>query len=130
MTDTKRGPSLPTVGAGVPTPQPEREHVNLCQLGPCAHYHELQTKLDAQDPLDGSDAAVFIQTSRTCYPSPGIEFDINEAPVKTCSLWDPGVPGAHDAMESRRAAWLGRNLDKWKKYYTSWRPAKDAKDDE
>lgn len=82
-------PKLPILGPEAPT---------LCRQGPCIHYHELQTQLDAAKPIDGSAAAEFRHTIRTCYPHSGIEMPLDETPVFQCNLWLP----ADATVEGRR----------------------------
>lgn len=61
----------------------------LCTMGPCAHYHEASVVIDSAEARDGSETSDHTQTIKTCYPHPGIEFDLNGAPVTNCNLWDP-----------------------------------------
>ena len=101
-------PSAISVGPdGIPAAVPVRPPsklalIPLCTLGPCVRYHELVTKMDAQDPQDGSEGEVFTNRTRTCYPSPGIEMDISVNPVHQCNLWEPDINRAR-VVEAIRA---------------------------
>lgn len=102
-------------------PLPERELVTLCQLGPCVRYHELRTKLDAQDPQDGSERHVYVSTTRTCYPSPGIEMDLSETPVRDCNLWEPRIDVAETRLRHRQAYQRTKEgAEQWAEYEASW----------
>jgi len=75
----------------------------ICDVGPCAHYHQFETQLDVASPLahkgpDGhltaSAQPFHIKTHHYCYPSPGIELALEALPVLRCNRWDPvAVPG-------------------------------------
>jgi len=86
---------LPPIQDGAPQLEPAPVEplpispISLCELGPCANFHRLVSKVDAQDPLDGSSGEVRVTVTRTCYPSPGIEFDLSGQPVKECNRHDP-----------------------------------------
>lgn len=91
---------------------------SLCQQGPCRNYHEVVLELDAQQPLDHSDASSKGHRVRTCYPSSGIEMPL-DAPVFECNRWDPDEGFA---LELRRDAFMRTeagitytaDLDAWK----------------
>lgn len=100
--------------------------INLCQLGPCIRYHELVTKIDAGEPQDGSMPEVYVNKTRTCYPSAGIEIDITANPVRHCSLWEPNIhasmaldqirdqymdsAGGRDEFDAFEASWPEKTL--------------------
>lgn len=91
--------AIPVGPDGTPAAVPVRPvsklaTIPLCSLGPCVHYHEMVTKMDAQDPTDGSPGEVFVHRTRTCYPNAGIEVDISVHPVYQCNLWEPDVDRA------------------------------------
>lgn len=88
-----------------PMPPPTRlkvlgpEPPSLCRQGPCANYHELRLRMDAATPMDGSDAPMHSQLTRACYPTAGIEIELDDAPVFQCSRWTPD-----SSLESMREA--------------------------
>lgn len=106
---------------------------SLCELGPCRNLHVIVQKLDAERPLDGSPAPIHVTTSHTCYPSPGIEYDLTSEPVKECNRWDPTVHDDESARSDRRRddfMWgdvtmgkgFGRAHDEYKAFLASWGP--------
>ena len=91
------GPELSPAPVSLPVIQP----MSLCELGPCRNLHVLTQKMEIQEPMDGSPAPFHTVTIRTCYPSPGIEYDLTAEPVKSCSKWFPETD--ESAVECRRA---------------------------
>lgn len=81
-----RGPDG-MIPAGPPTRLPVIQPPSLCEAGPCRNYHRVTSVMDAED--GGHALAVHRQTSRACYPTPGIEVELGETPVLTCSRWEP-----------------------------------------
>lgn len=77
----------------IPAPPPRSLPVvqppSLCEAGPCRNFHRVQSLMDAQEPLDGTDGAIHPQVTRACYPAPGIELELGETPVLRCSRWEP-----------------------------------------
>ena len=77
----------------IPAPPPSRlpalEHPSLCEAGPCRHYHRVACLMDAAEPLDGSGGTAHEQVTRACYPAPGVELELGEAPITRCSRWEP-----------------------------------------
>jgi hypothetical protein len=77
----------------IPAPPPRSLPVvqppSLCEAGPCRNFHRVQSLMDAQEPLDGTDGTVHPQVTRACYPAPGIELELGETPVMRCSRWEP-----------------------------------------
>lgn|GEM_PF-6951278 len=77
----------------IPAPPPSRlpalEHPSLCEAGPCRHYHRVVCLMDAAEPLDGSGGTAHEQVTRACYPAPGVELELGEAPITRCSRWEP-----------------------------------------
>lgn len=94
------GPHLEPAPLGLPVIAP----IPRCELGPCRNFHRMTTKVDAQDPLDG-ERILHTVITRTCYPAPGIEFDVSEAPVRECSRWEPVTQGERNALLERRRGW-------------------------
>lgn len=94
----------PTIGPDGQISMPPRRKLPvlgppaLCTIGPCAHYHEATVVIDSAEALDGADTADHTQTIKTCYPAPGIEFDLNGAPVTRCNLWE----GVHPEVIAAR----------------------------
>lgn len=74
----------------------------LCTMGPCAHYHEASVVIDSAEARDGSETSDHTQTVKTCYPHPGVEFDLNGAPVINCNLWDPPDHDDIEFLKKRR----------------------------
>ncbi len=109
------GPVLPGPASLAPL---RVEPVSLCTLGPCRRYHELHTRLDAEEPIDGSDGGVRVAITRTCYPHAGIEIDLNGSPVKECNLWDPIL--THTDREIAGARYQMANPDKYQDFVDSW----------
>jgi hypothetical protein len=127
--DMMPSPLGPQGANPAPVPAPRQvAPISLCQLGPCSHYHELRTMMDAQEPIDGSGAdRVYLNLTRTCYPSPGIEIDLSAHPVRTCSLWDPKSEEAITAIGTRRRH--VKETPEWKEFTESW-PANAADEEE
>ena len=77
----------------IPAPPPRSLPVvqapSLCEAGPCRNFHRVESLMDAQEPLDGTDGSVHPQVTRACYPAAGIELELGEAPVMKCSRWEP-----------------------------------------
>lgn len=110
-----------------PTEPLEVAPIALCSIGPCARHHELVTKINAQEALDGSAGRVHLQVIRTCYPAPGIEVDLSETPVRQCSLWKPPLTTGdtpRDARELETARRYHRVCDEYKAFIASWQGAK------
>lgn len=91
------GPELSPAPVSLPVIQP----MSLCDLGPCRNLHVLTQKMEVQAPMDGSPEPLHTVTIRTCYPAPGIEYDLTSQPVKECSKWDPG--GSEESVVARRS---------------------------
>ena len=105
--------------------------LSLCELGPCRNYHRLVNQIDAQSPLDGSEAAVHIGVSRTCYPSAGTEMEL-EAAVRECSRWEPMTNDELTQLQRRRARFEmphGADHDEYKAFEASWKGATMLDDD-
>lgn len=98
--------------------------MSLCELGPCRNLHVLTQKMDAERPLDGSPAPVVVITSRTCYPSPGIEYDLTAEPVKDCSRWEPISADDGARLERARQKMMvdrwGNHTPAFKEFLDSW----------
>jgi len=130
LTDGFQPSQIPAGPDGIPSPIPVRrssslEVINLCSLGPCSHYHELATKVDSQDPLDGSPGGVYVNITRTCYPAPGIEIDVSEHQVRRCSIWEPRFD-QRETLERIRNAYLATDdgAEEWAAFEASW-PTKE-----
>ena len=121
-------PSEVPVGPdGTPSPMPAQAEsklapIPMCALGPCIHYHEVITKFDAQEPLDGTRGSIHVQTTRTCYPSPGIEMDVTEHPVYRCNLWEPRSGLVQLRLRNLRKEYEGsdRAHAEFRDYLESW----------
>ena len=83
-----RGPDG-LIPAPPPRSLPVLEQPSLCEAGPCRHYHRVASLMDAAAPIDGSASEAHEQIVRACYPAPGIELELGEAPVSKCSRWEP-----------------------------------------
>lgn len=110
-----------------PVSLPVIQPMTLCELGPCRNHHRLVQKIDAQTPLDGTAAPIATAVIRTCYPSPGIEYDLTGEPIKECSLWNPMTPDERLRREQPRYrytsdAWAETNQDReaYKAFLASW----------
>jgi hypothetical protein len=110
-----------------PTTPITAEPISRCQLGPCFHYHELTSRMDAQQPIDGSKTHLPVFVSRTCYPTPGIEFDLTE-PVKDCSLWYPMDKADRAATDRRRGNFMTLNPELMQQFEASWSEGGDDGD--
>jgi hypothetical protein len=119
-----------------PVKLPVIQPMSLCELGPCRRYHRLVQKIDAQAPLDGSEAPIATSVVRTCYPSPGIEYDLTGEPVKECSLWSPMTDDERSQLEETRENFTwgdhrsggqgkGREYEAYKAFLASWTPPPD-----
>lgn len=102
-----------------PLEPPPARPISICELGPCRNYHELASKMDAQEPLDGSRVRLPVFVTRTCYPSPGIEMDLAQ-PVRECSLWAPFTSGELYEREQARDRFIGANPAAHAAYLKSW----------
>lgn len=60
--------------------------------------------MDAERPMDGSDAPASSQITRACYPAPGIEVELGEMPILQCSHWDPRPNESRDLGRQRYLA--------------------------
>ncbi len=105
-----------------PVSLPVIQPMTLCELGPCRHHHRLVQKIDAQAPLDGSEAPIVTAVIRTCYPSPGIEYDLTGEPIKECSLWSPMSEDEAIAVRTARWGWstIGAYKEQWLAFHASW----------
>ena len=97
--------------APAPVSLPVIQPISLCTLGPCRNLHVLTQRIDAQQPLDGSPAPTRVVTSHTCYPAPGIEYDLTSEPVKECSRWSPITINDRDATDAARRRVTHGDLD-------------------
>jgi hypothetical protein len=118
----------------VPIKPLRRVQISLCALGPCANYHEVLTKIDAQDPLDGSPGKIHLMPVRTCYPHPGIEMDLKDMPVRECNRWNPlevtNQLASPDLLQkSRRDIFIRNRADLYNDFLTSWTTANEETPD-
>jgi hypothetical protein len=97
------------------------EPPSLCRQGPCSHYHELSVRLDASTPMDGSSDVMHTQLTRSCYPTSGIQIELDDTPVFACSRWSPDTTRQYqiDAMQrdynlSNAGVKYYRELSEWK----------------
>lgn len=98
--------SLPPIGPdGAPALEPMRRlpvlMPSLCTAGPCMRYHEFSVQLDVTRPIgeryidggkiegDAGPMPFHPQVHRYCYPTTGIETNLGDLPVVTCSAWRP-----------------------------------------
>jgi hypothetical protein len=91
------------VGPPPPGKLPVIDPPSLCEAGPCRNYHRVVSVLDAQDPV-GETGETRRQITRACYPTAGIELELGETPVLTCSRWEPD--GEQARLDSLRAQFL------------------------
>lgn len=131
MVDEFEPAPLPPLGPdGFPVLEPAPigpipvEPISICMLGPCANYHELETKMDAQEPMDGTRGHVHLMVYRTCYPHPGIEMEL-PAPIRRCNRWsptsvDPETRTVVTSATSRPAAFKSNRPAQWAEYEASW----------
>lgn len=96
---------LPGPDGGLDLPPqrpPRRDPPRLCSAGPCKHYHRMVTQLDAQAPLalparrarelgvlPDSMPGFHTEAHHYCYPTAGVETNLGETPVVSCSLYEP-----------------------------------------
>ena len=102
-----RGPNG-MVPAGPPPDRvglPVIDPPSLCEAGPCRNYHRLETKLDAQGAVDGTGVRHTVIT-RACYPAAGIEVELGEEPILTCSRWTPETSASEHDRDQARASFL------------------------
>jgi len=90
------------IPAGPPRSLPVVQPPNLCEAGPCRHYHRVASVMDAED--GGMPGQAHRQITRACYPAPGIELEIGETPVLQCSRWEPD--DEQGRLDILRAAFL------------------------
>jgi len=93
--------------------------ISVCELGPCRRYHRLASKIDAQEPLDGSRVHLPVFITRTCYPTSGIEFHLDQ-PIKECSLWDPLNKADIQEIADNRASFARAHADQMDAFNKSW----------
>ena len=102
---------IPDLRPDAPAVEPPKLRVlppeppSLCAQGPCVHYHEVSYEMDAQKPLDHSEASSKSHRMRTCYPSSGIEMPLDAA-VFECNLWLPSPPKHEDQRETQRLRYM------------------------
>lgn len=108
---------IPDLRPDLPAVEPPKLRVlppeapSLCAQGPCIHYHEVAYEMDAQRPLDHSEASSKSHRMRTCYPSSGIEMPL-DAPVFDCNLWQPHPPRMEDQREAVRLRYMASDAGK------------------
>ena len=78
---------------------------SLCEAGPCRNYHRVVSVMDDQEPVGGS-GPTRRQITRACYPTPGIELELGETPVLTCSRWEPETASTSNERDHARASFL------------------------
>lgn len=114
-------PAAPTFGLdGLPGFEMKRllpviEHPpspTLCSYGPCENFHEMEVQLDAATPMDGTGGEIRGVTVRTCYPAPGIEWDVT-MPVWKCNRFAPEHANTYAALKARDE--FGVDLAAWRK---------------
>jgi hypothetical protein len=81
----------------------------VCLRGPCRHYWHLVTLAPDGNP-QGTWEALGIpepkQHHHTCLVNPGVETDLNDDCVFSCSRWDPIAPGESREIDLRRRLYL------------------------
>jgi hypothetical protein len=96
--------------------------ISLCQLGPCRHYHELTSELEAQQPLDGSSIHLPVIVTRACYPSPGSEIELSgETSIMECNRWAPMNKTELAELSHRRKTFKENKEGEWDAYVESWK---------
>lgn len=89
-----------------PSPAPHAIPENfVCLRGPCVHYLEIRSTAEVEAHVDWKP----IQVNRFCRAIPGIEIDLTEDCVYTCSDWDPRDEYEEMRKLDRRAQWLKNN---------------------
>lgn len=126
FTPSQVPPTAPDGGLELePAPRElRRAPISICELGPCKRLHVIAAKIDAQEPIDGSKIRIPVLVSRTCYPSPGIEFPL-DAPVKECSLWEPLLDHERRVQGKRRELFVDAFKDEHEQYIKSWEDDRD-----
>ena len=112
------GGPLGTGGVGPPPPLPAAtpDHF-VCLRGPCLHYWQMETHMDAGNPAEtwgedglrddeGKPVRQPRQISRTCLVHPGVEVELTENVVYACSRWEPQLPGDLKRRDKRRRVYL------------------------
>lgn len=95
----------------VPAGPPPRDSLpiidppSLCEAGPCRNYHRVVSVMDAQDPV-GETGPTRRQITRACYPTAGIELELGETPVLTCSRWEPEISSTTAERDRARLDFL------------------------
>lgn len=109
---------------------------SLCEAGPCRNYHRFVTQLDANRPLaasvaqgerhgalegDGGPQPFHTKVHRWCYPTSGVELELNDMPVLECNRWT-----APSADSSEIVLLRGQYAEQM----AQWRRERDAEDRE
>lgn len=105
---------------------------SLCAQGPCVHYHELDVLVDAAEDLDGSGVGRdHHQIIKACYPTPGIEIDLNGTPVFECGFWEPLSPSVLTRKQTNRIKFAKSQPGKdYAKAIKAWRAEQKRIEDE
>lgn len=128
----------PVMGPGGHIQMPPRRRLTvldpptLCAQGPCVHYHELDILVDAATDLDGSGVGRdHHQIVKTCYPTPGIEIDLNGTPVFECLYWEPLSPSVVTRRQTNRTKFARSQPGKdYAKALKAWKAEQKRVEDE
>jgi hypothetical protein len=87
---------------GVPDPiPPATPDQFICLAGPCRHYLEIHSLADVETRGHNGPPK---HINRLCRVISGVEIDLTDDCVFSCSEWDPLVPGETRERDRRRAA--------------------------
>lgn len=114
------GPDGAPVFTPAPTAPPPMQPMWRCELGPCRHLHTFTSKIESQEPTDGSSGPIHTIGSATCYPAPGCEVDLSGHPVFECSHWSPMTESELYVINTRRSEWSAAHKAELEKFNESW----------
>lgn len=108
---------------------------SLCEAGPCRNYHRFVTQLDAERPIGGAieqgehhgrvtgdpgPAPFHMVAHRYCYPTVGIETELDDLPVLDCNRWEP----VGDDYDTARA--VAERKEQYQRELAEWHAARAA----
>lgn len=97
------GGIVPGYGLSAPDPDPGEA---ICEQGPCRYYWRMITSADAGNPAGTFEALGVAEPRRivgTCLTHVGVETELSrDAPVYSCSRWDPMTSSELSELERRR----------------------------
>lgn len=90
----------------------------LCEAGPCVNYHRFAVQLEVEGPKAQSvepggklvgkppPAPFYVRVHHYCYPTVGVETELEGLPVTQCNRWEPKGASDTSLVELRRKTFL------------------------